>query len=412
MYPRRVRSVKDSRRGHPKNSTGARRLAAIVVAGVVAGGCLDDVPDLPAAALPAACPAVLRLPREPRIVALAPDGALEPGPPCASANCLVGTTRVVAWRDGDVIRAEVHGRSLAVPARPASFFRAAPALPGVIVGGGLFVVDRGEGLEVHGAAAVPRSLPLPGPPPLEGGWFAGPFGAGDGVGVVARRGREQRTVILTRPAGAPTPDAEPLPDDADRPGELSGWLLPGAPAAFVDAEGKRFDAGVAIAPGTFVRGRRGVWLVPETDGTLVVRRGQAPFRVPHPSFVELTAREILVVTPVPPGRLALLEGETLRTVVEGGPGRDLVGPLPAGTTVARLELALRGPGPHGRRAEEVLVVERLKHVDCQVEDRLVLVDVPTRSARVLAGGDVVRLHPTWAGDRFRFVEADPEYRNP
>jgi hypothetical protein len=385
MYPRLVASVKGTRRRSPLDRAGlAVGLGILAVAGC--SGCPDDL-GAAREGEPLPCGEALRLPENPRLVFVHDDGRLEPGPACSSANCFVAEDHVLAWRDADVIRAEVHGRALALPPRPGSPIRPRPTLPGVAAADHVLIVDRGEELELHEAGGV-RRLPMPPLAPIRE-WT---FDAFDG-GLVARsyaRGGPPREIEIVPPATAPpVPGSRPV---AAAAGQLGGWLVPGERMRFVDVDGRGFDIADAPPPGVRVRRLAGGGLLVHTPSRTLWREGQSPYRLPSGAHLHDHAGAIVLFGSRVPGVVALLDGEELLPIPTGVPRRGVV---------MRVQAVSRGP--------MTLLVERLQLDDCRVLDRLSLFDHGSRATRVLAEDDALRLHPRSMHDRFVFLEADPSY---
>ena len=58
------------------------------------------------------------------------------------------------------------------------------------------------------------------------------------------------------------------------------------------------------------------------------------------------------------------------------------------------------------------MVERVRLDSCELEDRLILLDVRTGTARSLSSDLKMRMHPLYAAGSFRFVEADADVSMP
>lgn len=401
-----------------------RRIAvarAIAFVGLLPVGCVedcgdddDDGDDHGDALTAADCAPTLRLPVSPRIMEVLDDGSVHAGPPCASANCLAGAEGAWGFRDGTSTKIDVGAQHLELAApiegSARSRFAAQHAVRGFVVGRNVAVIDRGSELEIVTPDATRRVLA----PTLRDGELVHAVWRDHESGEVflwaraPKRGARGRVIALQAERTPPRLDAVAVGDER---GAHVGWLLPsrnGEPAVVVrNSSGGRddvvtlaVDAPADISSAQLLAGRfvvrvakRGFVLA--ADGSLVVEL---------PSGFEVTAHNnvLYAINERAPGGFHLVGAHGLEPLLVPRARTDLAGaPLPAGAQVERVEIAMAGT--------RALVVERVRLSTCTVEDKLVLVDLQTKTARTLASGDVVRLHPMLAGDRFRFVEADASY---
>jgi hypothetical protein len=375
-----------------------------LVIGFAASGCADGCVDEGPGAEDdeADCRGLLRVPRDPRIVAVLADGSIKPEGACSSATCITGGTDVVLeYRDGRAV-ASIGGVPVEVTPNPASILHATPVIRGAVVGPRMLLVDAGETWQLHVAGEAPRSIPRPALPPdqfitgiqrVDGGVLAYVSGARGFFG----------TLVLVPPRAPPPRDgALPVPDEN---GALGGWIVRGSPGVLLDAEGR--PQPIPVGPRTQVSREDGIWIVVENRKITLWRDGKS-FALAMRSSILIDNGRALVVEGRPPGRIIEVdfsaEPPVAKPVLEVQPGHDFAGPLPEGTHVERIDVAKHGGA--------LLIVERVRQPSCTVEDRVILFDVATRTGRVIASDDHMRMHPRWVGDAFRFVEADPEYATP
>lgn len=381
-----------------------RGFATLVVASsLIDASCVDERPA--AAALVADdCPATLRLPRSPRIVQVNDDGSLLRGPDCASANCLAGVEGAWAYRDDAashlVIGTGAAARTLELPSRPRSSLAAQHTLTGFVIGRGVAGIDRGADIEIV-SATLSQRVPMP---PLADGEalrFLLPVDGGlDGITLHPGNPSRRLTILPHRS----TPPSEHAVVIADEQGVRVGWFLPATGqrrSSIVTSSGTLLPLARELDAASGASARGGSYLVTDQDqrAWLVSSTGATVATLPGNAQVEAWQGQLYVVDVNPPGGVFVLDAQGLTPLLPHAAGLDISGaPLPVGARVERFE-ALTHAG-------RVLLVERVRTRACTVDERLVLIDLPARRALTIASGDVLRLHPTFAGDRFRFVEAD------
>jgi hypothetical protein len=373
---------------------------------------LSCVDERPAPVVTAAdCEPTLRLPMSPRIVAVREDGSLLVGPACATANCLAGAPAAWGYRgDDDTIHVVVGQRALQLPPAagdaPPSRLAAQNAVRGFVIGRGIAVIDRGAELEIvlpESSVRVPAP-PLAGDEEIRSAWHID-----DGVGLWIPNARPSQDfnpgrAIQVIPMKTPRP-----PKGRSRILDLDhhfvGQLVPGDPGSVLLTSGSTVRLSMAIPPlvsharmvlDRFVVSLRNKSFIVGQDGAVIAS-------LPLGAWVEAHAGVLYVVDKE--ASVFRVGERALTPWMVRAPGHDVAGmPLPDGSRVERTTMSM-----HDGRA---LVIERVRLRTCTVEDRVALVDIASKAARTLAGGDVVRLHPTFAGDRFRFVEADASYGTP
>jgi hypothetical protein len=419
MYPRRMRSVKGTRRRFlefpaARTAFARGRACAYAVAGVVAialavvavAGCSRA--PLGAAPVGAGadvdCRMVVRKPVSPRLVEVTPEGTVAAGPPCATATCIAGAHEAFAWRDAgsDVVHVTVGGkaqRSLDVPLRPASPLHATHTVLGVVLGRGVAVIDRGDKtVEIIGADGRDVTAPLPDlgarimgrARAFDDGVFLLPTAfedRGPAVDVVAMK--------TPRPAGA----GRAISDEENK---LIGWLVTGENAAFVGVDGVRRELGISI-PTASELAKVGPWFV------AVERRKRTLITFEHPPLefdehIELLGPfgndgAVVGFDTRPPGSVVVVRDGKIESVAT----------LPApehGAHVLRVLTA-------AHRAQ-LLVLQRVQDDGCNTRDRAFLVDASAQppSITLLADDGDMRMQPTWTNDRFRFVEGEAELSSP
>ncbi len=364
--------------------------AALVAACVLAAAACKEAPAQGRAA-EVDCRFFSRRPGEPRVVSVAADGTLQPGPRCATANCLAGARGVFAFHEGEMLHAVVGDRAVDVPVVPRSSLYATPSMGGISVADGLLAVDRGDEVElVFSDGRTARAPALR----LRPGETADLHVAGDGV--VVEVGPHHLVSLL--PPAPPAPDARAL---FTVEGAVTAWLSPpGArPTMRIGLDGSRRPLGVDVpARGHAVDLGAGIFVVECTRHSLLVP-GRPPLEMSPQVYLRRFGDRIIGLDLAPPGALVEVVDGSLQRVMTAEPGTDFAGaPLPPGARVKRVRFAAHD--------DRILVVERIERAACGAQDRLLLLDPLRRTARVLADDDKMRMHPHWAGDRFRFVEAN------
>lgn len=322
------------------------------------------------------------------------DGEAVREGPCPSPMCLAGGRGVLVEALGPTTaRVSIEGSAVEVPV---------PV--GHVAIGDRMALAIGERelriVEASGVQVVDK-------PPLAPGEELGPPRFFDDGRLVAPRVREGRVVGLallrTDPGRVPDPRGE-----AARDAEYV------TRAFYTRAHVERLDgtrvalprplSAEAVAAGVTSTGVV-VLSEPAGDVSLVVTSTGAVLEEgPRCELNVFVTRDVVYRVKLP--RIDRLEGDRWVPVLDRERGMDLAGaPLPRGTTTERLRYTAHDGA--------LLVVERLRtRATCRAEDRLHLVDLATGAVKTLASGDRVRLHPTWAGDRFRYVEGDAVYTSP
>jgi hypothetical protein len=404
---------------------GALAVCVASCVGAMPVGCIegcdddDDSASADATLTAADCAPTLRLPVSPRIVEVLDDGSLRQGPPCASANCLAGNRGAWGFRDATSTKIEVGAQHIELPAlaegSTPSRYAAQHALRGFVLGKNIAVIDRGDEVEVVTATGSQR---LPAPTLGDGERVLGAWRGDDRTFVWTRgskRGTRGRAISLEPPKREkPAPDASAIWDAHD---VHVGWLLPsvaragtgagagaeGKPAAIQRNDGVVLPLAMEVPPRTAGARLIGNRYVLTVDKKKYVLGADGALLVELPKDFDVATHDdvLYAVDPRAPGGFHLIAAGGLVPHVVPAPGHDLGGALPAGAVALRVEIAVE--------ENRALVASRVQLATCTFEDRLVLVDLRAQSARTIATGDVMRMHPTYAGDRFRYVEADASY---
>lgn len=302
----------------------------------------------------------------------------------------------MAWRDGELIRADVQGAGMTLRPVPGSAFASKPALSGILVGGDALVLDEGRFFTAYSPSGTKRLEMPPLPPDTS---LASLVTAGGGLCATGWQGRTPVQVVLA-PASSPPPlGAAPCPI-GDGNGGIAGWLLPGPRARIVDVAGTVVELGVPLGLDAMGKRIEGGWLVHHREGGLLQRDGRTTLRLEGSVGFAVDGKRIYVFEPRA-RRISMVDGDALAPLYQEKSGRGLGGPLSAGAAVERWQFAV-----HGDRA---LIIERVRLASCELEDRVYLMELSSAKTRLVLRGDRVRLHPLWAEGRFHFVEAESEY---
>lgn len=414
---------------------------------LLTGGACDDEKPAPLSA--ADCEPTLRLPTAPVIMEVHRDGSVHAGPSCATANCLAGTQGTWGYKDAaSTITIEIGSRTIRLPppdpSAPPSRFAAQHALRGFVIGAHVALIDRGDQIEVameDGSTTVPM---------IEfraGEELGGAYRVDGGVLAWVRNAKRPalgRTVTIVPPRRAPgspstsateSSAASAASATAGRPilehEQVVGWFYPSSsdsePASFeltgpavpsphisVTTAQERAPLPMPLplsadgswsASARFVSGRL---LISANKRTwLVSRSGALITELAHGVTPSGHERNLFLIDSNLPGPRVqrVTDGDTIEPWIAPRPGHDLAGlAVPDGARTERLQVQ-----PANNLA---LFIERRRLKTCTVEDRLFFLDLMRAEVRLLASDDVVRIHPTWAGDRFRFVQADATYESP
>lgn len=371
-------------------------------------GCSDDDDSLQALTA-ADCAPTLRLPVSPRIMEVLDDGSVRAGPPCATANCLAGERGAWGFRDDVSTKIEVGAQRIELPlptqGSAPSRYAAQHALRGFVVGEDIAIIDRGAEIEVITPTDTQR---LPAPTLAEGERALYARRDGDGRTFLwarpSKRGTRGRVIAL-QPLTRVKPSDEATSIWGPRDAHV-GWLLPsldGTPASIQLDDGVALPLAMEVPAGASSAKLIGSRFVLTADKRKFVLSREGAIIAELPRDFDVVSRDdvIYAIDSRAPGGLHIVGDNGLEPLLVPRAGHDFAGALPAGAITQRVEIAYE--------AGRALVSSRILLATCTSEDRLTLVDLSTKSARTIATGDVMRMHPTFAGDRFRYVEADASY---